>query len=322
MQQIAEVDLMKPALKLVLFLSVLLIFPGVILAQSSEDCLACHSQPGMAMQKKGREIQLTVSKSVLQQSVHGSLGCVDCHQGFNPGDLPHAKTIAPVNCQTCHDVAGYDKSIHGSALTAEGCKSCHGSHNILVPGNPDSTVHRSRLAGTCAKCHKEEDDRYLRSKHGTAMAEGSRGAPSCLDCHGGAHAILPASEPESAVYKTKEPDVCLKCHLNNQQVRDEVGLSAGFINGYKESVHGVNLASGNLKAPVCSDCHGAHDMAIGSSSLSLVEQVQGSRYVRQVPRRDRVGLLRQHSRQGAQSGQSERPQLHELSRRAPDLRPE
>jgi formate dehydrogenase gamma subunit len=263
---------MKPALKLILVISVFLVFPGIILAQSSEDCLACHSQPGLAMNKKGQEIQLTVSKSVLQQSVHGSLSCVDCHQGFNPAEMPHAKKITPVKCQTCHDVTGYDNSIHGVALAAEGCKACHGTHNILVPANPDSKVNRAHVAGTCAKCHKEEDDHYARSKHGLAMAEGSKGAPSCLDCHGGAHTILPASEPESVLYKTKEPDVCLKCHLNNPQVRGEVGLSAGFINGYKESVHGVNLAKGDLKAASCSNCHGAHDMAIGSSPLSLVSK--------------------------------------------------
>jgi len=262
---------MKPALKLIpSLLTVFVAFPGVMRSQSSEDCLACHSQPGMAMQKRGQEIQLTVSKTVLQRSVHGSLSCTDCHQGFNPAEMPHAKKIEPVKCQTCHDVTGYDASIHGATLGVEGCKACHGNHSILVPANPDSKVHRSRVAATCAKCHKEEDDRYIRSKHGSAMVEGTRGAPTCLDCHGGAHTILPASEPASAVYKTKEPDVCLKCHLNNPQVRQEVGLSAGFINGYKESVHGVNLATGNLKAPSCSSCHGAHDMAIGSSPFSLV----------------------------------------------------
>jgi cytochrome b subunit of formate dehydrogenase len=265
---------MKAALKLLLFSASLLVFSSVVLGQSNEDCLACHSQPGMSMRKGNQEVQLTVNKAVLKQSAHESLNCVDCHQGFSAADLPHAKSIKPVNCQTCHDIAGYDKSAHGSTLGLEGCTSCHGTHNILSPKNPESRVHRSHLAGTCAKCHQDEDDRYLRSKHGSSFAEGSKGAPGCVDCHGGAHTIVPVSEPESVLYKTKEPDVCLKCHLDNAQVRNEVGLSAGFIGGYKESIHGVTLASGNLKAPTCSNCHGAHDMAIGSNPKSLVSKFQ------------------------------------------------
>jgi formate dehydrogenase gamma subunit len=92
-----------------------------------------------------------------------------------------------------------------------------------------------------------------------------------VDCHG-AHAVVPISDPQSALYKTKQPAVCLKCHLDNPQVRQQVGVSAGFIADYKQSVHGVALASGNLNAPSCSNCHGAHDMAIGSNPRSSVSK--------------------------------------------------
>ncbi len=247
------------------------VLPGLAVSQANDECLVCHSEPSLVTHKQGQEIQLYVNKDLLKNSAHGSLSCVDCHQGFKPSELPHAKKIQPVQCQTCHDVGAYDKSIHGQALGAEGCRDCHGNHNILAPADPESRVNRGHLDSTCGKCHQDEMERYESSKHGASLASGSKSAPSCADCHG-SHTILPASDPESPLYKTKEPAVCLKCHLDNPQVRQQVGISAGFIADYKASIHGVTLASGDLRAPSCSNCHGAHDMAIGSNPKSLVSK--------------------------------------------------
>ncbi len=249
----------------------LLASPGMLRGQSNDDCLACHSEPSLTAQKKGQEVHLFVDKDVLKHSAHESLNCVDCHQGFDPSQTPHAKVIKPVACQTCHDAGTYDKSIHALALGVEGCSACHGKHNILSPKNPESTANRGHLDSTCGRCHKNEDDRYSRSRHGLALTSGSKGAPSCADCHG-AHSIVPISDPESVLYKAKEPGVCLKCHLDNPQVREQVGVSAGFIADYKNSIHGVTLAKGDLRAPSCSSCHGAHDMALGGNQSSHVSK--------------------------------------------------
>jgi len=255
------------------FVWVILLLGGscTIWAQSNADCLACHSDSSLTMKKKGQEIQLYVNQDLLKHSAHESLECVNCHQGFDPASMPHAKVSKPVQCQSCHDTGPYDKSVHGVVLGIEGCSACHGKHNILSPKNPESTANRSHLVSTCGRCHKMEDERYSRSRHGMALADGAKGAPSCTDCHG-SHTVLPASDPESTLYKTKEPAVCLKCHLDNAQVREQVGLSAGFISDYKASIHGVALAGGNLKAPSCSSCHGAHDVELGSNQASHVSR--------------------------------------------------
>lgn len=278
-----------------------MMFPGIAAAQSNEQCLVCHSESTLVKHQNGQEIQLYVDKDLLKKSVHESLNCVDCHHGFNPAQIPHATVIETVACQTCHDVGAYDKSIHGQALGGAGCSECHGTHYILAPGNPESRVNRGHLDSTCGKCHQDETERYMSSKHGSALAQGSKSAPSCADCHG-SHTILPASDPDSALYKTKEPAVCLKCHLDNPEVRRQIGISAGFIADYKASIHGVTLASGDLRAPSCSDCHGAHDMAIGSNPKSLVSKFKIPD-LRQVSWRDRQDLLREHSWEGAQGGE-------------------
>ncbi len=254
--------------------------PAVLFSQSSDDCLMCHGDKSLAMTKRGRKIPLFVDKAVFDASAHGSLSCVDCHAGFNPSDTPHAKVIKPVNCQSCHEIASYDKSVHGRAIVtsigekaqpAASCKDCHGTHGILSPKDPKSLTSRPHLASTCGKCHESEDRHFQLSAHGTALESGVKGAPSCIDCHG-EHNVAEIASKDSKVYKTQEAKVCLSCHLDNPDVRQRVGPSAGFIASYESSVHGVALASGNTRAATCSDCHGAHDMKKASDPTSQVNR--------------------------------------------------
>lgn len=254
-----------------LLISTLLLFPALLKGQSSDDCLMCHGDASLTTTRNGGEVQLYVDRDTFGHSAHGSLECVDCHQGFDPTEIPHAKKIQPVQCSTCHDTETYDKSVHGRMFGGEGCKDCHGKHDILPASDPDSRVNRNHLVSTCGACHSDEDERYSRSKHGVALATGAEAAPSCVDCHG-SHGIIPVSDPKSVLYKTKEPAVCLKCHIDDAAVRKKVGIAAGFIKGYEESVHGVKLAQGDLKAASCSDCHGAHDMMLGSDQNSQVNK--------------------------------------------------
>src|SRR5512136_1861251 len=82
-----------------------LILPSLCaLAQSNEDCLMCHSDRGLTAKIRGRQVSLFVDSSSLQRSVHASVACTDCHQGFNASETPHAKVIKPVDCGACHDV--------------------------------------------------------------------------------------------------------------------------------------------------------------------------------------------------------------------------
>ncbi len=254
--------------------------PAVLIAQSSDDCLMCHSDKSLTMKRGGREVPLFVDKAAFQKSAHASLACVDCHAGLNPSDLPHAKVIKAVNCQSCHEIAAYEKSIHGRAIVtslgekprpAAKCKDCHGTHEILSPKDPDSLTNRIHLASTCGKCHESEDQHFMKSAHGAALSKGIKGAPTCIDCHG-EHNVEETTSKDSKVYKTREAKVCLSCHLDNPDVRQRMGPSAGFIASYESSVHGVALASGNTRAATCSNCHGAHDMRKAGDVTSRVNK--------------------------------------------------
>jgi cytochrome b subunit of formate dehydrogenase len=244
-------------------------------AQKSEDCLICHSDNSLNMNKGGQTVSLFVDAARWRNSVHGSADCVDCHTGFKADDMPHAKVIRPVNCQSCHEIAAYDKSVHGRGKAAKSaaasCKACHGAHDILSPSDPKSPTNRIHLSSVCGKCHEGVAQHYSRSAHGAALEQRIKGAPSCVDCHG-EHNVEEIASNQSPVNKANEAKICLKCHLDNPEVRQRVGPSAGFIAGYEASVHGVALASGNQQAAACSDCHGAHDMRKGSNPTARVNR--------------------------------------------------
>ncbi len=249
------------------------------LAQNSADCLICHQDHSLTVNRDGNIVSLYINPSQLQRSVHASLECQDCHAGLNPQEIPHAKVIRPVDCLTCHDADGYQKSVHARLVMAAqskgkkhpgaACRDCHGTHDILAPGDPQSSVNQANVSKTCGKCHQTQEAHFARSAHGVALAAGVKGAPTCVDCHGG-HDIEQTTSESSPMYKHNEAAVCLRCHVDNPDVRQRVGVSAGFIAGYENSIHGRLVSSGNLKAAVCSDCHGAHDIQGGSMPVSGV----------------------------------------------------
>jgi formate dehydrogenase gamma subunit len=67
-----------------------------------------------------------------------------------------------------------------------------------------------------------------------------------------------------------EAEVCLKCHLDNPDVRNRVGPSAQFIASYERSAHATAMKEGKIAAATCSDCHGGHEMKKGSTATSKV----------------------------------------------------
>lgn len=254
-------------------LGIFIIFPPAALSQSSQVCLACHGNRDLTMTKGGQVKSLYVDEELLKQSVHLPFSCPDCHRGLNGNQIPHAKVIKPVRCQNCHETPGFGKSIHGMGgeeSPIAGCVTCHGSHDMKPVKDANSVVSRMKVSGTCGKCHPEEFRQFAASAHGGAASKDKQ-SPTCIGCHS-AHNAVPSSDPQSPVFKTKESGLCLKCHLENSAIRDKVGYSSSFMLGYRKSVHGKALASGNMKSATCSSCHGSHDLKKSSDPASLVSR--------------------------------------------------
>ncbi|MGE0040556.1 MAG: cytochrome c3 family protein [Vicinamibacterales bacterium] len=246
-----------------LLLGVWLLTPPVAAAQdppqlTSEDCLACHADETLT---RANGTPVTVSADTLGASIHGFLGCTDCHADLaaNP-ELPHAETLAKVDCATCHDepASTLAASVHhprpGGEEQTPTCTSCHGTHDIRPSSDPASRTYPLNLPTTCATCHGgqhlvgprgEVADSYEDSVHGRAIARsGLLVAANCGSCHG-SHGILPASDPASRVNRANIAKTCATCH-------------EGIDHVYETSIHGSQVASGNTAAAVCSDCHTSH----------------------------------------------------------------
>jgi cytochrome b subunit of formate dehydrogenase len=197
-----------------------------------------------------------------RQSVHGGLGCADCHAAAQT--LPHGPESSVVDCAMCHDEAAreYRESVHGRARTAGAreapdCSACHGEIHALAPvTDPRSPVHPTRLPETCGSCHADPAvvakfgipvarplEAYLRSVHARRVGE-RRGGPACSDCHG-SHGIFPPGDARSTVFHARVPETCGRCHSE-------------IAEAFRGSIHGQAVAHGVREAPVCTDCHGEH----------------------------------------------------------------
>ncbi len=216
--------------------------PPPPLAQA--DCLECHSDKGGPQFKA---------------SIHGGLGCTDCHTTMKA--FPHAEKVDKVACGTCHaaSVPKVAQSVHAKA-SEQPCLSCHGdAHAILPVTDPKSTVYPLNIPRTCGSCHgdtkmtqphniTEVYSQYMDSIHGFALTkDGLLVAATCSGCHG-SHDIRKHTDPASKVYRANVPDTCGTCHS---------GIEATYQNG----IHGQLVKAGDLDAPVCSDCHTAHQIS-------------------------------------------------------------
>jgi cytochrome b subunit of formate dehydrogenase len=218
--------------------------------------------------------------SELRNSSHSTLDCSDCHApadqaagGPEGGD----GSIGKADCGKCHEpqLRAYASSVHAEAVKsgqqgAANCTYCHGSHGILPASDPRSQVFRRNLPETCGSCHKNEElaaklgikspkagMQYLDSLHGRALvANGLLSAPTCTDCHSSTHTIRRATDPLSTVNRANTPKTCGHCH---QGPMDEFFIG----------IHGMKLAAGDKKAPVCSDCHTAHQIARPAGGFKL-----------------------------------------------------
>jgi len=252
---------------------------------TSQDCLQCHADPGMAATKPTNPDALgvtaaaregltnQVTEASLKGSAHEGLECSDCHTGIN--ELPHGENLPEPTC-SCHDdvsskmTVGVHAPVEGQLEQAPRCADCHGAHQIRPKTDPASSISPLNIPQTCGACHGNKAGmealgirdnnavaNFLKSDHWISIQSGkSVQAATCTDCHG-SHIILKASDPASPVHKTNIPATCGKCH---EGIRDQ----------YDKSVHGEALAKGYMDSPSCADCHGEHDIEKKSRSTSRV----------------------------------------------------
>ena len=249
----------------VLFFS--LVFLSFAFSQDNEYCLECHSDKKLTKTVNDSiEVSLYVSESMFENSVHEGFDCVSCHQ-ISIDDHPGEGSVGEMLCADCHEDVQeeYIGSIHGTShlagiKLAATCSDCHGTHDIRSSDDPQSKTYHANLAQTCGNCHSKPEinlllgsrniDRvklYENSVHGMRIkADPKSQAATCSDCHG-YHNIQPAINPDAPLNTLNIPETCGKCHKQEED-------------NYHKSVHWSSLVRGHDEAPVCTDCHGEHQI--------------------------------------------------------------
>jgi predicted CXXCH cytochrome family protein len=254
-------------------------------SQPAPACLDCHSNPDLSITfPSGERLPLFVDTEAFEESVHGGrLSCDACHPAQTR--YPHSPLQVANHrdyilgyyqvCGRCH-FENYAKtldSVHYAVLTegrkeAPTCADCHSSHDVTSPDEP-----RSRIPERCGTCHEDVYDEYARSVHGAALLEeGNRDVPVCTDCHG-VHEIR---SPEKPAFRLGSVDVCAQCHGDKERM-EKYGISTNVLKSYLDDFHGKTFTfyKGQStqvwpETPVCTDCHGVHDIVSVDSPDSPV----------------------------------------------------
>ncbi|MBI3946248.1 MAG: cytochrome c3 family protein [Armatimonadetes bacterium] len=245
--------------------------------QAGGTCEDCHSYMSERSQRAVKEWKDGIHASV-------GVGCADCHGGDPKATSMDAsmskaagfigtpkRSAIPQLCARCHadpvrmrpynlPTSQYDQyltSVHGKRLRQGDtrvavCTDCHGIHDIRRKNDVESSVYKTNIADTCARCHSDakhmqpygiptdQHEQYLRSVHGQKLVkERDLAAPSCADCHG-THGATPPGVTEVS-------EVCGRCHTLLEQL-------------YSKSPHRAAVQEHGV--PRCVDCHQNHEIAM------------------------------------------------------------
>ena len=187
------------------------------------------------------------------------------------------KDLSTAECLACHNDPTLTKEVNGKSVSLyvkeESFKtSMHGAMFQCADCHQDikAVPHEPAPAKvSCGSCHTDAQQAYDKGYHAKAIRDGNRNAATCVDCHGNAHELLAAGDPNSKVAHANIPKTCGSCH-GQKFVMEGSGHSAQPFFSYQEGVHGRAVAAGSAKAAVCTDCHGTHEiLAAGNPKSSI-----------------------------------------------------
>ena len=171
-----------------------------------------------------------------------SKACLECHG--QPGQEKKLKNGETLSLHIS------EKDFAGSMHKDTGCESCHSDLDAQNHFMKEAVIKSRRdyslsMMGTCRMCHEENFTKYEDSLHAALVKDGRPDAPLCMDCHN-PHAVhsVKIVEAISAV-------PCAKCHED-------------IFEAYSKSVHGLARVAKVAGAPICANCHTAHEVKAAS----------------------------------------------------------
>jgi predicted CXXCH cytochrome family protein len=129
---------------------------------------------------------------------------------------------------------------------------------------------------SCVECHSAlEGPLQVTGEQHAKDIHGVKGL-DCTACHGGDPTSTENAMSKAAGFKGKPkrseiPKLCASCHSDGAYMRKyNPSLRTDQLAQYHTSVHGKQLAKGDDKVAVCTDCHGVHGMLPANDSRSKI----------------------------------------------------
>lgn len=240
------------------------------LSDESRKCLQCHGRKGIFKKFSSEEVlEAYVNPEKIRTSAHNVLACSQCHAGFSSEAHPSGRYQSRSQyklrmssiCRKCHTTARIKaKSIHSALLARERegespvCTNCHDAHSVMPSSGGKIFSNEKQY---CMTCHGYElfmgctnQEKIPLKVDLAALDASAHGKLRCSDCHYGysseEHPVKQFRSRRDYVIASAES--CRRCHFDNYTRT-------------LDSVHYKLLSQGNLKAPVCNDCHGSHQIA-------------------------------------------------------------
>jgi len=222
--------------------------------------------------------------------------CNDCHdknykEARNPS---HTEAGMPVQCETCHNTAGWHPStfnhstttfpLQGAHSTIAQCSACHKGNLVSAPGDCYS-CHKAQFDGApghvaqnfphdCLMCHNNQNwlnPLFDHSKTSFPLT-GAHIRTECTQCHINGYAGTPSdcnSCHNAAYQQSKTPN-----HVNaGMPVQCETchNTTAFIPSTFNHSTTGFQLTGAHTSIVQCSDCHKGNLVSAVSDCFSCHE---------------------------------------------------
>ena len=235
------------------------------LPEEAQTCLGCHGERGLAFTfQNGERLDVYIDGTKFKASMHQSLACSACHAEFSAQAHPERSfrsreqysAKASTVCRQCHSDDQLKKSpVHATLMAKENkapvCTGCHNPHTVTSIAGSRTFVSETEH---CLRCHQHamgitlrNGDKVSLKVDAAALAGSVHAKLGCFDCHFGfsssQHPKRNFNTPRD--FSIAQAEACRRCHFDKYTKT-------------LESIHYAILSQGNLKAPVCTDCHGSH----------------------------------------------------------------
>lgn len=247
----------------------------------NENCLECHNKRNQfKIFENGKKVEVFINNEEYLKSAHKNLKCSECHISFTNKNHPERRyrtynqyrTMSSNVCNNCHSNILTDK-IHENFVKSKDetqfliCTNCHSPH--YTTKSSVISINTSTENEYCLSCHKK--DIYMEFLNGKKLSakinindlnNSVHSDLQCSDCHFG----FSSEHHRKGIFKNHRnlsivnAETCRRCHFDKYSL-------------YQDSMHYKLLSKGDERVPLCTNCHGYHNIQkLGKERVKIAKK--------------------------------------------------